>query len=611
MAPPRAAAGSTAASYPQRARNRANEREPHDYLGPRLGIRLAAATAASSTTAPRRVRTASRGASARSWSGGMKRSGSGPASTLPTSTKKKPPDYQPPQRRAKGCDAHRRRQAVHHASRRRGLALGRQRLEGRSAAGALRAAGIAIRQSAVSRASEQSRGRSQGASRQSLRASLADERFPYVLTTYRLDRAPHAGGMSRHALASRRTAAGALLRDLARAGCRARRSSTATGPPSRRRAASIEARALVTPRMRPLLGGRPHRAPGRPAVSLGLLAAWSPATSPTTCSPSPRSRTSASWKPRRWSATSSRDAARADPRRSSNCARTHGAGRHDARPPHFLPTRRCASAARPARSPARNGTASPTTASTGAGTPTTTRRARALDLAPREVRRADAASRASAAMPASRLRGTSRPTSASTARTPAASKPVRPARSCAPSSAASSSSPTSATAAATASSACPFGVVERDPDDGRAFKCTFCYDRQKVGLKPACAKACPTESIQFGDSTSCASTPTSACKSCKSRGMTDAVVYDPQYTSVGGMHAFFIVRGDPSDSTTCRRIPRSPPRITRQDGPAQRSLRDFSCSVAFLHSLGVPNDERSNTASHIRAHRLSAREAAV
>src|SRR5438309_6491124 len=32
-----------------------------------------------------------------------------------------------------------------------------------------------------------------------------------------------------------------------------------------------------------------------------------------------------------------------------------------------------------------------------------------------------------------------------------------------------------------------------------AFKCTFCYDRQKVGLVPACATACPTESIKFGE----------------------------------------------------------------------------------------------------------------
>ena len=45
---------------------------------------------------------------------------------------------------------------------------------------------------------------------------------------------------------------------------------------------------------------------------------------------------------------------------------------------------------------------------------------------------------------------------------------------------------------------CPFGVPDRDPDDGRAAKCTLCYDRLEDGLEPACAKACPTDSIIFG-----------------------------------------------------------------------------------------------------------------
>ena len=31
-----------------------------------------------------------------------------------------------------------------------------------------------------------------------------------------------------------------------------------------------------------------------------------------------------------------------------------------------------------------------------------------------------------------------------------------------------------------------------------AHKCTLCYDRQKDGIEPACAKACPTDSISFG-----------------------------------------------------------------------------------------------------------------
>jgi formate dehydrogenase iron-sulfur subunit len=47
--------------------------------------------------------------------------------------------------------------------------------------------------------------------------------------------------------------------------------------------------------------------------------------------------------------------------------------------------------------------------------------------------------------------------------------------------------------------ACPFGVVDISQLDGKAHKCTLCYDRLKGGLEPACAKACPTDSIQFGE----------------------------------------------------------------------------------------------------------------
>lgn len=46
---------------------------------------------------------------------------------------------------------------------------------------------------------------------------------------------------------------------------------------------------------------------------------------------------------------------------------------------------------------------------------------------------------------------------------------------------------------------CPFGVVAIDDNDGKAHKCTLCYDRLKGGLEPACAKSCPTDSIQFGE----------------------------------------------------------------------------------------------------------------
>jgi formate dehydrogenase iron-sulfur subunit len=92
---------------------------------------------------------------------------------------------------------------------------------------------------------------------------------------------------------------------------------------------------------------------------------------------------------------------------------------------------------------------------------------------------------------------------------------------------------------------CPFGVVERNPEDGRAFKCTFCYDRQKEGLKPACATACPTESIKFGKIDDMRAAAAERMEHLESAGFTDAHLYDPVESSVGGIHAFFIVRGDP------------------------------------------------------------------
>jgi formate dehydrogenase iron-sulfur subunit len=94
---------------------------------------------------------------------------------------------------------------------------------------------------------------------------------------------------------------------------------------------------------------------------------------------------------------------------------------------------------------------------------------------------------------------------------------------------------------------CPFGVIDKRPDDGRAFKCTFCYDRQKVGLVPACATACPTQSIQFGPLEQLQARGRKRVVELQQRGYTDARLYDPQETSVGGIHASFIILGEPEN----------------------------------------------------------------
>src|SRR5260370_169022 len=73
----------------------------------------------------------------------------------------------------------------------------------------------------------------------------------------------------------------------------------------------------------------------------------------------------------------------------------------------------------------------------------------------------------------------------------------------------------------------------------------FSYDRQKVGLKPACAKACPTESIKFGEIEQLRGEAEKRVASLVGRGMKDVQFYDASDSSVGGTHAMFIVRGDP------------------------------------------------------------------
>ena len=72
---------------------------------------------------------------------------------------------------------------------------------------------------------------------------------------------------------------------------------------------------------------------------------------------------------------------------------------------------------------------------------------------------------------------------------------------------------------------CPFGVVEVDADDGKAHKCTLCYDRLKGGLEPACAKVCPTDSIQFGELGDLDRRARERVAQLHERGLEDAYLY--------------------------------------------------------------------------------------
>jgi len=97
--------------------------------------------------------------------------------------------------------------------------------------------------------------------------------------------------------------------------------------------------------------------------------------------------------------------------------------------------------------------------------------------------------------------------------------------------------------------ACPFGVVDRDHIDGRAGKCTLCYDRLEDGLEPACAKACPTDSIQFGPYEELVDLAGRRVAELHTRGVDGAYLYgagdDPDDELAGGLGAFFLLTEPP------------------------------------------------------------------
>src|SRR4051812_8154012 len=131
--------------------------------------------------------------------------------------------------------------------------------------------------------------------------------------------------------------------------------------------------------------------------------------------------------------------------------------------------------------------------------------------------------------------------------------------------------------------ACPYGVIERRKGDkatkknvGIAQKCTLCYDRLDAGQRPACAQACPTESIQFGDLGELRERANNRVAKLHEAGIMDARLYgnDPN-DGVGGTGAFFLlldepeVYGFPPDPVVTTR---DLPRMYRRAGTAAAAL---------------------------------------
>jgi len=135
---------------------------------------------------------------------------------------------------------------------------------------------------------------------------------------------------------------------------------------------------------------------------------------------------------------------------------------------------------------------------------------------------------------------------------------------------------------------CPFGVIDRDPTDGRAWKCTLCYDRQKDHLEPACAKACPTDSIIFGELADLRARAEQRVAQLHQRGVKEAYLYGADKDSqpgTEGLNAFFLL----VDKPEAYNLPPQPVAPAKKVGGswiamAAASLGIFAAAVAAVAS---------------------------
>lgn len=93
--------------------------------------------------------------------------------------------------------------------------------------------------------------------------------------------------------------------------------------------------------------------------------------------------------------------------------------------------------------------------------------------------------------------------------------------------------------------ACPYDVIAQDEHKGVAQKCTLCYDRLQGGMEPACAKACPTESIQFGPVDELQAMARQRVDALHGQGITQARLYGDDDSVYGGLNAFFLLMDKP------------------------------------------------------------------
>ena len=145
--------------------------------------------------------------------------------------------------------------------------------------------------------------------------------------------------------------------------------------------------------------------------------------------------------------------------------------------------------------------------------------------------------------------------------------------------------------------ACPFGVIDINPVNNTAMKCTLCYDRMQNGLTPACAQACPTASIQFGPIAELRERAEKRVQQLKDGGNDRARLYGADDSIVGGLNSFYLLVDEPE----VYGLPANPQLPSKHAGPNAAVATVGAAAMGVLGLVGFRKRRMDGFAADARA----------
>lgn len=149
---------------------------------------------------------------------------------------------------------------------------------------------------------------------------------------------------------------------------------------------------------------------------------------------------------------------------------------------------------------------------------------------------------------------------------------------------------------------CPYGVITVGmEEDGKAHKCTLCYDRLKGGMEPACSKSCPTDSIQFGPIDALRSRARERVRALNENGFETAQLYGyPEQQGatggVGGLRSFFLLMDRPN----VYNLPEAPRLPSRNIGPGLLASAATAALLVGFAALSFLGGRKTEGGEHQR-----------